>query len=84
MNDKPLAGTLAALIAVPVVVVCCAALTAPLLVGSIIAATTAWIGGVDPVSAVLIALIAAGAVMGIRQWRKRNAPTMEKLSKDRK
>ncbi len=84
MSDRPLAGIMTALVAVPLVVLCCVALTAPLLVGSIIAAITAWIGGVDPVSAVLIALIAAGAVIGIRQWRKRNAPTMEQLSKDGK
>lgn len=82
MSDKPLAGTLVALIAVPGVVLCCAALTAPLLAGSVIAAIATWIGGIDPVSALLIALIAAGAVIGIKQWRKRNAPAIEQLAKD--
>ena len=84
MSDKPLAGILTAVIAVPGVVLCCVALTSPLLVGSVFAAVTAWIGGVDPVSALLIALITASAVVGIRQWRKRNAPTMEHLAKDGK
>ena len=84
MSDKPLAGTLGAFIAVPAVVLCCATLTAPLLAGSVIAAITTWIGGVDPVSALLIALIAAGAVIGIRQRRKYYAPPIEQLAKDGK
>lgn len=79
MSDKPLAGTMAALVGVPLVVVCCGgkALLLPTFAG-----LAGWIGGFDLLSVLLIGLAVVVATMGFRAWRMRRDVAVIHLEKD--
>jgi membrane protein CcdC involved in cytochrome C biogenesis len=74
MNDKPLAGLLAVIIAAPIVVLCCGG---ALFIIPVVSGFASWLGGFDILSAFLIGLIITGTIMGIRQWRARDGVPME-------
>ncbi|MGH1478956.1 MAG: hypothetical protein ACRBM6_09595 [Geminicoccales bacterium] len=79
MSDKPLAGILTALVAVPVMVVCCGG-TATFV--SAFGGLTSWFSGFSMNTALLIALITAGVFVGIRQIRIRKSEPMAEMKKD--
>ncbi len=70
MSDKPLAGSTAALVAVPLVVICCGG---KILVLPLIGGLAGWFGGFDVPSILAIALVAAAAGLIVRSWLKRRA-----------
>lgn len=80
MSDKPLAGILAAIVAVPAVVVCCGGTA---LIASAFGGLTSWLSGFSANTALLIALVTAGVFMGSRQLRIRKSEPMVGLKKDK-
>lgn len=84
MSDKPVAGFVTFAIIAPIMVLCCAALTAPLLVGSFVATITSWIGGLDSFAAILIGLFSALAIFGFLRSRKRHTSTASLAKEVRK
>lgn len=73
MSDKPVAGLVTFAVIAPLMVLCCAAIAAPLLFGSFVAAITTWFGGFDPVVAALFGFLSVLAIVGILRQRKRAA-----------
>jgi len=69
MSDKPVAGLVVAALATPLVLLCC---LGPTIVGSLVAGTAAWLGGLG-VATVTVATVAGGLVVfGLLRWRHSN------------
>jgi hypothetical protein len=68
MNDKPLAGILTAVIAAPLVLVCCGG---AVFIIPFVSSFASWLGGLDIISALMIGLVIASGITGIRRWFRR-------------
>ena len=67
MSEKPAAGILTAVLAVPLVLLCC---LGPAAVGSLFAGAGAWLGGLSVAAATAAAIAGALCVYGFLRWRK--------------
>lgn len=67
MNEKPDAGLLAAVVAVPLVLVCC---LGPVVLGSLLAGAAAGLGGLGAAEIIGIALAIGAAGYGLLRWRR--------------
>jgi len=79
MSDKPIAGILTALVAVPALVVCCEGTA---IVASAFGGLASWFSGFSVNTALLIALVTAGVFVGIRQVGKRKSEPNVGLKKE--
>lgn len=67
MNEKPAAGLVAALLILPLALLCC---LGPAVVGSLLAGASAWLGGLGVWATAGAAAAGAVLVYGILRWRK--------------
>lgn len=68
MNDKPVAGLVAAVAAVPVFLLCC---LGPIFLGSVLGGLAGWAGGLGPAAILAAALAMAAAAYGLLRQRRR-------------
>jgi hypothetical protein len=66
MNDKPVAGVVTALVAVPLALLCC---LGPIALGSVLAGVAGWLGGLGVFAILGVVLTAAAAGYGLLRWR---------------
>lgn len=75
MEEKPVAGLVTAIIAAPLVALCCAG---PIVIVSALSGAAGWLGGLNGALVMVFALVAGAAAFGFVQWRKARAlPTDE-------
>ncbi len=67
MSDKPVAGLVAAVAIAPVVALCC---LGPAFLGSAVAWVSGWFGGLGPVTATALAIVAAVPVIALLRRSK--------------
>jgi hypothetical protein len=69
MNDKPMAVFVTTVIAAPLMLLCCGGAVVGI---SAVASFISWLGGLDGLSAILIGLVVAVLVLGLREWHRSN------------